>query len=151
MKLKLLTSYHANLGKIIDIGCTPFGDRAIVEVNGGEFRGPRLKGHIRKAGVGDWLTIGDTHAHLDIRTTLVTQDGAVIYFEILGKLEMTEAVQKAIAGEVNTDFGEQYFFTTPKMQCGDPRYKWVNNIVCVAEGRLQSGKADFDVYEVTNS
>ena len=135
----------------MDIGRTPFGHRAIVEVNGGEFRGPKLKGYIRKAGVGDWLTIGDTHAHLDIRTTLDTQDGVVIYFEILGKLEMTEAVQKAIAGEANTGFGEQNFFATPKMQCGDARYKWINNIVCVAEGRLRSGKADFNVYEVTNT
>ena len=117
MKLELLTSYHANLGKVIDVGSTPFGNRAIVEVNGGEFRGPRLKGYIRKPGVGDWLTSDETHAHLDIRTTLDTQDGAVIYIETLGKLEMTETVQKAIAGEANTNFGEHHAFSETWRHC----------------------------------
>ncbi len=37
------------------------------------------------------------------------------------------------------------------MQTGDPRYAWVNNIVCVAQGRLRAGRVEYDVYQVVNA
>ena len=36
MKLELLMRYHANLANSIAVGAGPFGNRLIVEVEGGE-------------------------------------------------------------------------------------------------------------------
>lgn len=150
MKLELLFSYHAILTNSLEVGAGPYGTRLIVEVDGGEFEGPKLKGRIRNAAAADWLSITDTHGHLDVRATLETHDGAFIYLEYTGKIEMTEAVVKAIGGEGSTEFGDQYFFTTPRMQTGDERYSWVNNIVCVAQGRLRPGRVEYNVYMAQN-
>jgi hypothetical protein len=151
MKLEPLFSYHAKLGASLDVGAGPFGHRIIVEVDGGAFEGARLKGTIRKAGCADWLAIGgDGYGHLDVRATFETDDGAYIYVQYTGHVEMTEAVQKAIAGEGRTDYGDVYFFTTPRMQTGDPRYAWVNNIICVGRGRLRDGCVEYEVFEVVN-
>ena len=63
---------------------------------------------------------------------------------------MTEGVQKALAGEGETEYGDAYFMTSPRMQTGDPRYAWVNNIVCVAQGRLRPGRVEYEVFQVVN-
>jgi hypothetical protein len=150
MKMQKLLSYHAILKEAISVGEGPFGNRLIVEVDGGEFEGPRLKGTLRKAAAADWLTMCDDFGHLDVRATFETHDGAYIYVEYTGKLEMTPGVQAALAGEGSTEIGDQYFFTQVKMQTGDPRYKWVNNIVCVGQGRVLAGRVEYDVYQAMN-
>ncbi|MDC3202986.1 DUF3237 domain-containing protein [Gammaproteobacteria bacterium] len=37
-----------------------------------------------------------------------------------------------------------------RMQTGDPRYKWVNNIICVGQGRILPGRVEYDVYQAMN-
>jgi len=151
MKMEKLLSYHAILKEGLDVGEGPFGKRLIVEVDGGEFEGAKLKGTLRKSGCADWLTVCDDFGHLDVRATFETHDGAYIYVEYTGKLEMTPAVQAALStGEGSTEIGDQYFFTQVRMQTGDPRYKWVNNIVCVGQGRILPGRVEYDVYQAMN-
>lgn len=151
MKFELLMKYHANLGEGLQVGGGPFGNRLIVEVDGGAFEGPKLKGTIRKAGCADWLAMDEQYGHLDVRATFETHDGAFIYVQYNGHLELTPAIQQALAtGEGETDYGDQYFFTTPRMQTGDPRYTWVNNVVCVGQGRLAKGRVEYNVYQVVN-
>jgi len=150
MKLEPLLSYYANLEAPLEVGATPFGNRMIVEVNGGEVTGEKIKGKFRNFAGADWLTMTENYGHLDVRVTIETHDGAYIYVEYTGKLELTEGVQAALAGKGDTDYGDQYFFTSPRMQTGDPRYLWVNNIVCVGEGRLRDGRVDYNVYQVVN-
>ena len=150
MKLLPLMNYHANLAASLTVGKGPYGNRLIVEVDGGAFEGPRLKGTIRKAGCADWLTLTDDFGHLDVRATFETHDGAIIYVEYIGRVEMTAAVQAALAGKGETEFGEAYFFSAPRMQTGDPRYTWVNNLICVGQGRLRSGRVEYQVFQLSN-
>ena len=150
MKLEALMDFTIDLGDGLDVGAGPFGRRFIGESNGGHFEGEKLKGSIRAAGSADWLTMTEDFAHLDVRATFVTHDDALIYVEYFGRLELTPAIQAALAGEGDTGFGEAYFFTTPRMQTGDPRYRWVNNIVCIARGRLLPRRVEYEVFQVVN-
>lgn len=150
MKLIPLMSYYATLTQALPVGSGMYGNRLIVEVDGGEFEGPRLKGVIRKAGCADWLTMAEDFGHLDVRATLETHDGAFIYLEYFGKLELTPRVMAALEGKGSTEFGESYFVTAPRMQTGDARYRWVNNLVCVAQGKVSPGRVDYRVFEVVN-
>ena len=90
----------------------------------------------------------DGYGHLDVRATFETDDGAFIYVQYNGHVEMTEAVQKAIGGEGETDYGDAYFFTTPRMQTGDPRYAWLNRIICVGTGSRQADHVRITFFEV---
>jgi len=150
VKLVPLLTYYAHLTDAISVGAGTYGNRMIVEVDGGEFEGPRLKGTLRRAGCADWATMTEDYGHLDVRGTFETHDGAFIYVEYYGRLELTPAVQAALAGEGSTEYGDSYFVTTPRMQTGDPRYQWVNNIMCVARGKLSPGRVDYEVFEVQN-
>lgn len=151
MKLELLLEYYANLEAPLEVGVGSFGNRVIVEVNGGEFEGPKLKGKIRTLGAADWLVFdNDGLGHLDVRATFETHDGAIIYVQYYGNMVLNDAMQKALAGEGDCDYGDTEFFTSPRMETGDERYKWVNKVQAVAQGRVVNGRVEYKVYQCVN-
>lgn len=150
MKLEHLMDYHLDLGAALDVGAGPYGKRLIVETTGGRFDGARLSGTIRAAGGADWLTMCEDYAHMDVRATLETADGAVIYAEYVGRSELAPSTLAALAGEGETAYGENEMFTSWRFQTGDTRYRWINNLVCVGEGRLAPGRVEYRVYAVVN-
>ena len=151
MKLEPLMEYYANLEPPLEVGVGPYGNRVVVEVNGGEFEGPRLKGKIRTAACADWLIFdNDGLAHLDVRGTFETHDGALIYVQYFGRMVLNDMMQAALAGNGDCDYGGTEFFTSPRMETGDERYKWVNKVVAVAEGRVVNGRVEYKVYECVN-
>lgn len=148
MKLEPLMEYHADLKPGTDVGDGPYGRRLIVDVTGGHFEGPRLRGRILPSG-GDWLLLRpDGHGRLDVRATFETHDGAFVYLAYYGIIEMTQAVNDALAGQGGTDYGEHHFLTQPRFETGDPRYAWLNAVVAVAEGRVLPGAVEYRVFEV---
>lgn len=151
MRTEFLFKYYVNLGEGLEVGEGPYGKRLIVEVNGGGFEGENFNGKIRDAGCADWLTMEDKFGHLDVRATFETNDGAFIYVQYSGLLELTPAIQEALkTGKGETEFGDQYFFTHIRMQTGDPRYDWVNHVLCVGEGRERIGRVEYNVYKIAN-
>ena len=100
---------------------------------------------------GDWLLAGeDGFGRLDVRAQFSTDDGAVIYMNYLGLVEVTEAAAGALGGgDSGTDFGDHYFVTTPRLECGDPKYTRVNQSIFVGQGRIQPGPVvEFQVFRV---
>lgn len=145
--------FHAEVGGLDDIGAGPFGHRMIAAVSGGEFVGDRIRATVIGAG-GDWLLLGaDGFARLDVRLAARTSDGAMLYLHYPGLLEMTPGVLAILDGaDVPTQFGDQYFFTTPRIETGDERYAWVNHTVFVGEGRLLPGpRVEYRLYRVADS
>jgi hypothetical protein len=144
--------YRADFSGLDQVGPGPFGQRAIAPFTGGEFTGDRLKGTIMGAGA-DWILLGeDGFGRIDVRATFKTVDGALIYVQSYGLLELTADVMAVVEGsDTPTNFGEQYFFTNPRMETGDERYSWVNQTLFVGEGRLVPGPAvEYRVYRVAN-
>ncbi len=86
--------------------------------------------------------------HLDVRATLETGDGAYIYVQYYGVIVLNERVQRALAAGETPDFGDTYFVTQPRFETGDDRYKWLNRVMAVGEGRPLAGAVEYRVYEV---
>lgn len=150
MNLEYECTYHATLKEPVNVGPGPYGVRMVFEVTGGRCEGPRLKGQLLTGG-GDWLLVGpDGWGRLDVRGQLLTDDGAAIYISYYGVLEMNEKVQSATMAGTGTEYADQYFRTTPRLETGDPRYAWVNHTVFVAEGHVRPGRiVEYKVYRVT--
>jgi len=148
MNLEHEFTYVATLKPPVEIGTGPFGTRSFFEVTGGTLEGKRLKGKVLTGG-GDWLLIGpDGYARLDVRAQLLTDDGASLYVQYNGLIQMNQKFADALAKGASTDYGDQYFRTTPRFETGDPRYAWLNQSVFVAEGRLGLGRVEYKVYRV---
>ena len=150
MNLEPEFSYTAELAEPQIVGPGPYGLRQVLAVTGGKVTGNRISGTAAPGG-GDWLLAGDDgYGRLDVRAQFYTDDGAVIYMSYQGLVEVNEAAAGALGGVGGgTDFGDHYFVTTPRLECGDPRYAWVNQTIFVGQGRIQPGPVvEFQVYRV---
>ncbi|HEX2071368.1 MAG TPA: DUF3237 domain-containing protein [Thermoleophilaceae bacterium] len=149
MDLEHEFTFTARIKEPVSVGAGPFGDRSIFEVVGGEVTGDRIHGTVGSGG-GDWALIGDDgFARLDARMTVDTDDGAHVYVEFRGVLELNEAAGAAMAGERPSDYPDHYVRIAPRLETGDSRYAWVNQSLFVGEGRIQPGPAvEYRVYRV---
>lgn len=130
------------------LGKTPYGERRIVQVTGGSFEGPKLKGKVVPGG-GDWLLLrNDGVLQMDVRATLQTDDGALIYMTYRGvRHGPAEVIDRLNRGEI-VDPSEYYFRTAPFFETGSEQYAWLNRIVAVATGERLPGQAVYTVYQV---
>ena len=150
MNLEPEFTYDAKLEPALVPGAGPYGTRMVMTVIGGTVKGDRISGSLVGAGA-DWAVIGpDGWARLDVRAQIQTDDGAVIYVSYGGLLELTEKVMAAVqSGTEGTEFEDQYFRTTPRLETGDERYAWVNQTLFVARGHMIPGGVEYEVYRVT--
>jgi len=150
MRLEPLMTYYADLLAPRTVGAGPYGNRMIFEVSAGAFEGPRLRGRLLTGG-GDWLLLDNEGiGHLDVRATFETDDGALIYVQYYGRLEVTDAVMAALGGQGETRFGDQHFFSQPRFETGDERYRWLNRVIAVGQGRVLPNRVEYQVFACVN-
>ena len=130
------------------VGKTPFGDRRIAKVTGGSFSGPELNGTVLPGG-GDWLLMrADGVLQLDVRITLETDDGALIYMTYRGLRHGPEAVMERVNKGEDVDPSEYYFRIAPFFEAGTDKYDWLNRTLAIGTGhRLPAGPV-YEIYQV---
>ena len=127
--------------EIRDLGAGPFGTRRIATVTGGSFEGPEMKGEALPGPGGDWLMFtNDGATHLDVRLTLKTDDGALIYMTYGGRRHgPADVMQKLAAGE-EVDPSLYYFRIAPRFETSSEKYAWMNRTVFIGTGhRMPTG------------
>ena len=128
---------------------TPLGVRKAVPVIGGTFEGERLRGTIAPYGGHDWaLTRNDGALILDVRLTLITDDGEAILMTYYGiRTGSPDALARLARGQA-VDPSELYFRTTPRFETASEKYGWLNSIICVGMGERPPEGPRYHVYEV---
>ena len=117
--------------------------------DGGWVKGPNIKGKLRAPGA-DWLQVlPDGTLKLDVRLTIETDDGALIYITYNGVARHTdESLAKNQSGESITS-SEMYFVTAPTMRTSSEKYGWLNHVQCIGKmTRLKSGEGSFVEYDI---
>jgi hypothetical protein len=114
----------ADLGERHILDGAPFGTRVIVDVTDMRIVGERLNARMKGSAAADWGTrAADGTVQLDVRATLETDDGALIFVQYNGRWDFSDP---AAPGPV---------FTTPRFETGDERYAWLNKVQAVMKGR----------------
>jgi len=148
IELSPLMHVKVTLEPVRDLGDTPLGRRRIIGITGGSFRGERLSGRVL-AGGADWQIIrADGVADLDARYTLETADGALIYVRNHGYRHGPADVLKKLAAGEDVDPALYYMRTAPLFETGDPRYAWLNRLICVGTGARRKNSVHLEVFEV---
>ena len=126
MLLRLTTS------AIEAIGATPRGALSIFPITGGSFEGERLRGNVL-AGGGDWVTASsDGTLELDLRITLETDDGALIYMTFTGV----------------RDDANHYLRTLPRFETATPKYAFLNRLLAVGVGDIRPDGPVYAIEEI---
>jgi len=128
------------------IGQTPQGSRQIFYVRSGTFEGPRLKGELLPGG-GDWFLLRpDNVGELDVRATLKTHDGALIYATYRGIFSASQEAWAKLYGGEPLDRDQYYFYTAPIFQTSATDYLWLNRILAVGVGSAVPGGVSYRVF-----
>lgn len=148
-ELTHLCDMHVELSPPEVIGPVPEGLRMHLYVTGGWVRGPKLTGTVLPVG-GDWLTIrSDGIGQLDVRATMETDDGALIYSWYTGLLHFTPEQQAELAaGGFPT--GPFTLNTAPMYRTSDPRYIWLNHTLAISTGWAGGNIVQYRLFAVSN-
>lgn len=149
LELKHEFSFWVALNLPVDFGAGPLGRRIYYQVTDGAAAGERFNATAFGGG-GDWILVGgDGYSRLDVRLQFKTDDGALVYAQYFGLLELNAKVGEVMAGGGSTTYEDQYFRTMPRLETGDERYAWMNRSLFVARGHLLEGpKVEYEVYRV---
>ena len=109
------------------------GHTRIAPVTGGTFSGPGIRGTVHPGGA-DWITQVSGHSSLDVRITLETDDGALIYM--------------TYTGVVRSGDGGLYWRVRPVFNTASEKYDWLNHIVAVGKNKQVQGKVAYDVFRI---
>ncbi len=143
-----LFDVHVDLAEIVTLGRTPLGERRIINILGGWFRGERLAGHVRPGGA-DWQTVGDDGAaRLDARYTLETAGGAFIQVSSQGLRHGPPAVLARLAAGEVVDSAQYYFRTVLRFETGAEDLGWLNRVIAVARGTRLPRAVELTTFEL---
>ena len=85
---------------------------------------------------------------LDVRLTLETDDGALIYMTYRGMRHGPEAVMKRMAAGERVDPADYYFRIQPWFETASPDHAYLNRMVCIGLGdRLEKGPK-YTIHEI---
>jgi hypothetical protein len=98
---------------------TPMGTLMVGEIRESRWQGERFSARQRGHAAADWLNVTSSGtAIIDVRLTLETDDGALVFVEYKGRSNLTTGIA----------------YCAPTFQTGDARYAWMNDIQAVAKG-----------------
>jgi muconolactone delta-isomerase len=140
---------EATLGEPLDLGDTGRGRRRIVSLTGGRFAGPELNGNLLAGASADWqIVLADGTTLGDIRYTLQTDAGALLYVQSRGVRHGPADVLARLGRGEDVDAGEYTFRTATRIQTAAPELDWLNKGVFISVGGRQPGGVIYETYLV---
>lgn len=116
------------------VGNLPTGLRRIIDITGGTFQGPNVRGTLVPGGA-DWQLIReDGFTNIDARYTLQTEDGHLIYVSNIGIRHASPEVMARLNAGVEVDPSEVYFRAVPTFETAAPELEWLMRSIFVATG-----------------
>jgi hypothetical protein len=144
---EFLCDIEADLGEPELIGAVPEGVRTTFYIKGGKIEGPEIRGKIRPVGADWFLLRPDGVGQLDVRATVETDDGELIYVSYNGLLDLTVAMAQGSA-DAEQPAPEPRIFTNPIFRTASEKYSWLNRTFAVAVGAPGENKVSYSVYRL---
>lgn len=137
IELVPLCEVDLEIARARNIGNGPSGSRWIAEIIAMTLTGERLNASMIGTAAADWVTVVGGVATIDVRATVETIDGALVYVQYRGRTDATRRVGTAPA------------YVAPIFETGDERYAWLNCVQAVGKSRLSNlNVAHYDWYEL---
>ena len=150
-RLSQVYRLEATLGEPYDIGdVSGQGHRRILPLTGGTFTGPELNGNVLAGVSADWqIVLPDGTVLGDIRYTLQTDDGALLYVQSQGVRDGSSEVLARLARGDDVDASEDTFRTSTQIETASRELDWLNKGVFVSVGGRSAQGVIYETYEVS--
>jgi hypothetical protein len=120
-----------------------------VPLTGGTFAGPELNGNLLPGSSADWqIVLADGTTLGDIRYTLRTDDGALLYVQSRGVRHGSAEVLARLGRGEDVDAAEYTFRTATRIETAAPEFDWMNKGVFISVGGRRPGGVTYETYLV---
>jgi len=148
-RLTLVYRLEAALGEPLELGDVAQRHRRIVPQTGGRFTGPELSGELLPGASADWqIVMPDGTSFVDVRYTLQTDGGDLLYVQSRGVRHGSPEVLSRLARGEDVDASEYTFRTSTKIETAAPRLDWLNKSVFISVGGRQAAGVIYETYLV---
>jgi hypothetical protein len=132
-----LCSIDLEMGDMSVVGEGPAGLRVVAQVAGGTVSGERLSGTVLGPSTADWVVLSAAGvATVDVRATIRTSSGALVYATYGGRIDMSQGP------------GTAPIYVAPTFETGDVDLAWLNLVQAVGVGQLDGDRLHYDWYEL---
>ncbi|MEO8855807.1 MAG: DUF3237 domain-containing protein [Burkholderiaceae bacterium] len=122
-------------GQPNDIGATPYGRRRFVQITGGTFEGPQLKGEVLPVGSDIALIRDDGVFEPNVNAVLKTTEGSLIFLKYHGRFHgPADVMAKLLRREEQIDPAQYYLRNAVFFETSAEPYLWLNGILAIAMG-----------------
>ena len=119
LELVPLCTATLQIGQTSVLENTPQGNLMIGEISSSTWEGDRFTAHQHGRAAADWLDVApDGTAYVDVRLTLRTTEGGLVFVEYTGR----------------TNLQTGYAYACPRFRTGVPELAWLNHVQAVAKG-----------------
>jgi hypothetical protein len=148
-ELRHVYRLDAELEAPVDLGDTPQGHRRIIPLTRGHAAGPYFDAELLPTGGADWQIVRASGSSVaDIRYTLKTDGGALLYVQSQGVRHGDPDVLASLAAGEDVDPSEYTFRASVTIETADQELAWVNDAVFIAVGGRRPNGVSYDVYLV---
>jgi muconolactone delta-isomerase len=148
-RLTKIYRLEATLGQALDVGDIAPGRRRIVPLTGGTFTGPELNGKLLPGVSADWqIVLSDGTALGDIRYTLQTDAGDLLYVQSRGVRHGSAEVLARLGRGENVDASEYTFRTSTQIETAAADLDWLNKGIFIGVAGRQPGGVIYETYLV---
>lgn len=151
LKSEFLFDLEISLNPPQKIGPVLTGTRLIYPFKDGAVKSDKINGKILDCS-GEWgLVVDTTTFKMDVRATIQTDDGALIYMAYSGynhaSAEKSAIMRSGKGYELSPS--EYYFRSVPVFETSAPKYAWLNHTVAVGVGHFPApGKIIYRIYAI---
>ena len=147
-QLEFLMRLSIDVGEIISMGWGPVGERRVVNLFGGIFEGPRIKGEVLPGGA-DWQILrADDVLDINARYTLKEQRGGLVQVVSQGYRHGPEEVMMALGRGEDVEAKKYFFRTIMRFETGAPELKWLNKTIAISTGKRQANRVVLNAYSL---
>jgi len=136
LELVPLCTVDIVLADPIFVGEGPAGLRLVYEVASAVATGDRFSATLAGSASADWITAVGTVGTIDVRSTMATDDGGLVFVQYRGRTDLS-------AGP-----GASPIYVAPTFETGHPDLAWLNTIQAVGKGELDGTSLRYEWYEV---
>ncbi|MDP3170750.1 MAG: DUF3237 domain-containing protein [Polaromonas sp.] len=144
---EFLCTLDVDVGELVSLGSGPLGERRRVEILGGTFEGPRMKGTVIPGA--DWqLLRQDGVLDLDARYALRDESGALIHVLSQGMRHGPPEVMACLARGESVDPSSYFFRSVMRFETSAPALDFLNRTIAVATAERKARKVELTAWAI---
>jgi Protein of unknown function (DUF3237) len=148
LQFEFLMDLAVDVGDLLSMGPAPLGERRVVQINGGTFEGPAMRGQVLPGGA-DWqINRSDGVLDLDARYALREESGAMIRVVSQGYRHGPPEVLAALARGEAVEPSRYFFRSVMRFETGDARLQWLNKTIAIATAERHARRVLLHAYKL---